>query len=256
MGPKMAAYLRHATRTGGLTPKDAGMPDKIAQDHEKIAQLADEKLACATRIVQLLTRAIGRLDVDLARALDRSGETPQDLMMGGSRTAIERLPDSLRSALSGQGLDIMTGGGALGLSTSGTSTPHPPMKRAYGMGLFYFIELIPLAGRRMNSMAPSPAAGADGHLPAGRSRLSLAFPRQPSPTPRSRRATSELVKDADAEGEEEEEEEEGDDPSGDPEDKTLYCLCQSLSYGKMIGCDNDSCPYQWVSATPFFRGLS
>jgi chromatin modification-related protein YNG2 len=107
----------------------------------------------------------------------------------------------------------------------------------------------------MNSAAPagSPAPGADApvpHIPASRSRLSVMHTRPASPGPRSRRATSELVKDADAEGEDD-----PDDPSGDPEDKTLYCTCQSLSYGKMIGCENDACPYQWVSARPWFAAL-
>ena len=27
-----------------------------------------------------------------------------------------------------------------------------------------------------------------------------------------------------------------------------YCLCQNVSYGEMIACDNgDDCPYEWVS---------
>lgn len=50
--------------------------------------------------------------------------------------------------------------------------------------------------------------------------------------------------DADAEGEVEmadtdTEIEEGDD--------RMYCLCQQASYGEMIGCDNESCEYEWVS---------
>ena len=32
-------------------------------------------------------------------------------------------------------------------------------------------------------------------------------------------------------------EEEGDD--------TKYCICHSVSYGDMVACDNDNCPYQW-----------
>lgn len=105
----------------------------------------------------------------------------------------------------------------------------------------------------MNSTAPtgSPAPGADSsHASAGRSRLSVIHARPASPAARSRRATSELVKDADADGEDD-----PDDPSGgDPEDKTLYCTCQSLSYGKMVLCENDSCPYQWVSNRLWVEG--
>ncbi|KAF8592598.1 hypothetical protein K439DRAFT_23398 [Ramaria rubella] len=227
--PRMAAYLRHSTRAGGLTLKDAALPDKIAQEHDRIRELSEEKVASAERIVHLLSKAMGRLDVDLARAMDRTGEVPQDVVMGntgGSRTPIEKLPESLRNAL-GTSESNSTIALPVAATTSGTATPHPPNKR-----------------RRMNSTAPtgSPAPGVEGpHVPASRSRLSVVHTRPASPAPRSRRATSELVKDADAEGEDD-----PDDPSGDPEDKTLYCSCRSLSYGKMIACDGGQlCQYQW-----------
>lgn len=29
------------------------------------------------------------------------------------------------------------------------------------------------------------------------------------------------------------------------EDTTLYCFCQKVSFGDMVGCDNDDCKYQW-----------
>lgn len=35
------------------------------------------------------------------------------------------------------------------------------------------------------------------------------------------------------------------DGDGDEEDKALYCVCNSISYGDMVGCENDDCPYQW-----------
>lgn len=38
------------------------------------------------------------------------------------------------------------------------------------------------------------------------------------------------------------------DGTGDPEDnddETEYCICQKVSYGDMVGCDNDECQYQW-----------
>lgn len=31
----------------------------------------------------------------------------------------------------------------------------------------------------------------------------------------------------------------------DEKDETLYCFCQKVSYGEMIGCDNDDCKYEW-----------
>jgi len=143
----MAAYLRHSTRPTGLTQKDGLVPEKIAQDQARMALLADEKVACAERIVQLLRRAIERLDVDLARALDRTGEGGiGDIVMGGmtatgvgvgrSGTAIERLPESLRSALGGgYGLGVQASVQDLGLGlVTGTSTPvGPAQKREYAI---------------------------------------------------------------------------------------------------------------------------
>ncbi|KAJ7775876.1 hypothetical protein B0H14DRAFT_2538735 [Mycena olivaceomarginata] len=35
------------------------------------------------------------------------------------------------------------------------------------------------------------------------------------------------------------------DAEGEDEDKNLYCFCQKQSYGDMIACDNDDCPYEW-----------
>ncbi|CCE62868.1 hypothetical protein TPHA_0D02300 [Tetrapisispora phaffii CBS 4417] len=29
------------------------------------------------------------------------------------------------------------------------------------------------------------------------------------------------------------------------EDKTLYCFCQSVSYGEMVACDGANCKYEW-----------
>ncbi|KAF1730238.1 Chromatin modification-related protein YNG2 [Beauveria bassiana] len=46
----------------------------------------------------------------------------------------------------------------------------------------------------------------------------------------------EAIHDAD-EDDEEEEEEGGDDKK--------YCLCHNVSYGDMVACDNDNCPYEW-----------
>ena len=35
----------------------------------------------------------------------------------------------------------------------------------------------------------------------------------------------------------------GDDGEGD--DEKRYCVCGSVSYGNMVACENDECPYEW-----------
>ena len=34
-------------------------------------------------------------------------------------------------------------------------------------------------------------------------------------------------------------------PDAEDEDAKEYCLCRTLSYGQMVGCENDQCPYEW-----------
>lgn len=68
-------------------------------------------------------------------------------------------------------------------------------------------------------------------LPLGRSRLSAV---QPSPLRKSTTVRSPEESEVEEEGEEE-----------DESDDNIYCFCQKKSFGEMIGCDNDSCRYQW-----------
>lgn len=50
----------------------------------------------------------------------------------------------------------------------------------------------------------------------------------------------------DGEGDEEMADLDEDDEGGD--DKK-YCICQSVSYGDMVACDNEACPYEWFHWT-------
>lgn len=33
--------------------------------------------------------------------------------------------------------------------------------------------------------------------------------------------------------------------TGNEEENELYCFCQRVSFGEMVGCDNDDCKYEW-----------
>ena len=57
------------------------------------------------------------------------------------------------------------------------------------------------------------------------------------PPPPTQEVDVDVDMDADADGEL--------DAEGERDDKP-YCFCQMPSYGEMIGCDNDECPYEWV----------
>ena len=49
----------------------------------------------------------------------------------------------------------------------------------------------------------------------------------------------------DAGGEREDGEEGEDDEDEGEGDDRKYCTCRSVSYGNMVACDNDDCPYEW-----------
>lgn len=208
---KTSSYIRHSV-TGQFSAKDTSTPPKVNLEYSKVQQLAEEKVALAQRIVELLTKACGRLEVDLARVLVASGEVPPaETVLGsgslaGRTTSFDKINESLRNAL----------------GTPDVSPPHTlpssgPMKRR---------RLNPPSG---SSLAASPSPS----VPTGRSRGRRASPR---------RGASMLDVDEDAEGEDEVDE---GDENGDAEDNEIYCFCQKPSYGDMIGCDNPGCPYEW-----------
>jgi inhibitor of growth protein 3 len=37
----------------------------------------------------------------------------------------------------------------------------------------------------------------------------------------------------------------GEEEDEDAGDDKKYCLCHNVSYGDMVACDNDNCPYEW-----------
>ncbi|KAI1845699.1 hypothetical protein JX266_008064 [Neoarthrinium moseri] len=81
------------------------------------------------------------------------------------------------------------------------------------------------AGSRAGSGTPAPSA-ATSHLP---------HKRAPKHRPHTEDGDDDMAdSDADASGSEEEDEE-----------GKKYCLCQHVSYGDMVACDNKDCPYEW-----------
>jgi hypothetical protein len=100
-----------------------------------MAVLSDEKVHSAERIVQLLTRAIGRLDADLTRAMERGGEGMLDggpavgTGMGTGRTGVNEL---LRGALGLEG-GVVAG---VGVANGSITTPSQPAQKSRSMPSF------------------------------------------------------------------------------------------------------------------------
>lgn len=141
-------FIRHALRTDcEVTGKDKPSPppptEKINQAQKTLSIIADEKIALAERIVELLSRKRSRLDYDLGRVLVLQGEPdPAAVVAGaaplmsagtggasagsgyvlGGRNPAAHINESLRNAFSGATIPASNTGSAatVGSRTSGT----------------------------------------------------------------------------------------------------------------------------------------
>jgi chromatin modification-related protein YNG2 len=269
--------MRHSLRSDNTDPsskdKDRTPPsppaEKVKDAQEKLTALSDEKVALASRIVELLSRKRARLEYDLGRVLVLQGETdPAAIFAGvaastpvavsglgvgaagyvlGGRNPAAQINESLRNAFAAGAVTPLAGASGSMASVGG----RPVMtgeESAYKSEFPEFLVINFLAKyiqeRKLMSTQgsiklPSPAPSL--YAPSTRGR-------------RRKRGVSSEADDFDfdygeeIQGAEEAEAEEGEGEEGEEgEDKELYCFCQKLSYGEMIACDNPDCPYQWVS---------
>ncbi|KAJ8698677.1 hypothetical protein PTI98_005359 [Pleurotus ostreatus] len=217
------------------------IPSKVEDAYKELNQLADEKIALSQRIIEVLARSRARLDFDLAKVRALQGEseipntrsyqpysgasTPLPIVDSITLSAPPSLGENLRNSLLAP--DVL---------------PLSPAATAAAMGSVPKKRRITVTNS-IKLPSPIPQASSVGASSASsRSRLSRQahIPRPPDED------VLELDIDPDAEGDEDLE-------ADDAEDTTIYCFCQKTGAGEMmIGCDNPSCSYQWVS---FIRGL-
>ncbi|KAH9003102.1 hypothetical protein EDB86DRAFT_3063072 [Lactarius hatsudake] len=223
-------YIRHSLRSGAtpLSTKDEQIPQKIDQNYAEVDRLAQEKLKIAERLGLLIQRARTRLDYDLRRVLILQGDDPgQPAFVSTSRNPVQEINDSLRLAIADAAPIIPPAPVVL-------SAVQPPAQKKRKVTATVAAASIKL---------PSPAPATVPVLPQ-RTRLAQQQSHRASPA-RGRQAQPEPPgPDEDAEGEDDVEEGNGDEDE-DNEDKTLYCVCQKMSYGEMVACDNAECAYQW-----------
>ncbi|KII94649.1 hypothetical protein PLICRDRAFT_33459 [Plicaturopsis crispa FD-325 SS-3] len=230
---EQSRYIRHSLRSAStaaaLPAKDTDLPASIAQRYTRIHTLADEKIALAERVAMLIQRAKNRLDHDLQRIHVLQGDAPADApplaaFGGGHANPALKITESLRNAI------------------QPTPSPVPDTRQAspaaaHHAGPVQKKRKLTAATTNASIKLPSPAPVAPApslHGTTQRSRLSQQV-HPPRATP----------SDADAEGEDDMDEGADGEEGGDQEDKEIYCFCQKLSYGEMIACDNQDCPYQW-----------
>ncbi|GBE79810.1 hypothetical protein SCP_0210110 [Sparassis crispa] len=230
-----AKYIRHSLRSAtmspaqSLPPKDSAIPPAIEASYAEIDQLAEEKEKLAQRLVKLIERARTRLEYDLNRVLILQGELDPSVQVAytglAARNAAQQMTESLRNAIAIPEAPVVVA----------VSSVQPPLKRRR-------VTATASAGSiKLPSPAPMPAGA---HVGGQRSRLSQQVHTRHSPA-RVRRVTASVGPGADEDAEGEEDVDEAMEEGGEGEDKELYCFCQKLSYGEMIGCDNPQCRYQW-----------
>jgi chromatin modification-related protein YNG2 len=230
-----------------LSTKDEQIPQKIDQSYAEVDKLAQEKILLADRLGTLIQRARTRLDYDLRRVLILQGDDPgQPAFVSTSRNPVQEMNESLRLAIAESSPIIPTPPVVL------STTPAPTQKSTF-CHLFLTsprvgLQFAPYIERKVIGIAaaasvkqPSPAPTSTPVLPQ-RTRLAQQQSHRPPPA-RARQTQQEIPgPDEDAEGEDDVEEGNGDEDE-DNEDKTLYCLCQKMSYGEVCVTSVLSCYY-------------
>ncbi|CAK9780667.1 unnamed protein product [Cutaneotrichosporon oleaginosum] len=192
-----------------LPAKDAQNIAKIQGEWTKIHQLQEEKVQLATRLERIVSRARERGKAEWGRVGGMDIDATEPVKLGDLGSADVLLPST--------GL----GSG----SHKRSRKPAIPLAAAISAGTTGLLS-------RGNSRGGSPMAPP---LPRAGSTLS-------NGRGRGRPKREALTPEEDAEGEEEEPIAEAMDVDNDDQ---IYCFCQQKSYGEMIGCDNDQCPYEW-----------
>ncbi|KAI5123408.1 hypothetical protein M0805_006114 [Coniferiporia weirii] len=255
-------YIRHGVRSS--TPKegkesvkekdkdskDSLIPGRVDAAYAELDRIAMEKINLGARLVEALARVNARLDHDLTKVVALSGEPQEQYEVRGGYV-VGTLPGAA-------GAPITLSASNPSISTSAVRSIREVQESLRASAASELVASPPVlsAGpgsqkrRRLNtgaSVASINTTASRGHTPQARSRLAQQVHPSPPPPSRSRRPSS-FVGDEDVDGDNDADADgDIDDPeeSGDPEDKTLYCYCMKTSYGEMVGCDNDNCPYQW-----------
>lgn len=240
-----SAVQKHAKANGLLTenPKEQQSNEKCRADYKKMAEYADEKIRLAERGEALIARHLAKLEKECEK-LQKQGIPVGLQPLQSLRAAAESAPPS-----------------------PGPTVPYTPAAPSADRG----VKRKNAPSAINTAAAPSPLStstnapytAATSARPGRPSRLSTTFvagspavsdadsygARDRKRSYKKRRVEEDDYEDEDGEGEEEEEEDEtaaNESAAGNPTDDALYCLCQRVSFGEMVGCDNDACTYEWV----------
>ncbi|KAI7953690.1 hypothetical protein MJO28_006237 [Puccinia striiformis f. sp. tritici] len=229
---KQSSIARHSHKPPNnlLTPnpKEPVLIERALAHYDDAINLSKEKEKFASGAVNLVTRHLERLNQELVKLAATTGVEVPEFKREPSEPPLA--PGSLR-ALS-NGLSNAVGTPVAGFEATCNNkrkqllTDTPPPHN-------FNPTQLPGVGSSL------PASGQANKRRAGQARQTLRI-HMPSMQPKEAEevAAMEYGPGDEAEGDEGEDSNAGDDT-------TLYCFCQKVSYGEMIGCDNKTCRYEW-----------
>ncbi|CAK7897078.1 chromatin modification-related protein Yng2p [[Candida] anglica] len=201
---------------GTLTkhPKEQQMYARIEEDMVAIKKLQKEKILLANTALFLISKHLCNFETDVSK-LEREGMLP----------VVENVLDVDNAS------DSASGAAGASDGVSGTSTPKPSDSSTANVKR---LQKRKQAGsiRVSSSMTPNSSR------PPKRQRSEDAEDSTPGEgTPVNHREHMHGAGGSTGAG--------AGAGAGDDADNNLYCFCQRVSFGEMIGCDNDDCKYEW-----------
>lgn len=231
---KQSSIVRHSHKPPNnlLTPnpKEPILIERALAHYDDAIKLSKEKEKFASGAVNLVTRHLERLNQELAKLSATTGVEVPEFKREPSE------PPTAPGAMNGlqNGLPNVSGTPAPASEASRSNKRKQPSIDTPSPHNFASAQLPSLTGG-----SSLPASSHANKRRTGQARQTLRI-HMPSIQPKEAEeiAAMEYGQGDEAEGDEGEESNAGDDT-------TLYCFCQKVSYGEMIGCDNKTCQYEW-----------
>ncbi|CUM45941.1 Chromatin modification-related protein YNG2 [Debaryomyces fabryi] len=194
---------------GTLTkhPKEQQIYNKIEEDMVLVKKLQKEKILLANTALFLVSKHLSNFETDIAKLERDELLPPVDNVM-----ELDTPSSDMNSVING-----------LSDNLSGTTTP-----RGHSAS-------TPVADSAANSMLRKAQKRKHALNIKGTSGL----------TKPSKRMKSEDFEDKKYDSDSLSRSNEGPGNNGEDADNNLYCFCQRVSFGEMIGCDNDDCKFEW-----------
>lgn len=249
-------------------PKEAAYVDQIRKNQRRALELQDEKITHAQRVLDLIDKHSRRLDANIAN-LVRDGLMPAEALtpapppsnlpaasqmvrqQGGSIRAnpsILGIPGSLTAGVANSS---SAAAARRGVSPNVPQTPAAqrepgPVNKRTKVSVLPLDNLpaVPsgLGGKPNTPGSLIRAEASRAGTPSGHSGTRMTWRKKP---PVKRGIGAVLMDEGDEEEDGVDEEAGEGDGDGEGDDKRLYCLCQQVSYGSMVGCDDKDCPFEW-----------